>query len=162
MRALSAQRCRSRTETFLYDGKAPRANGPCSQLSCAPISLAGNNEVDGFRALALLVGLDLEGDALSFKQRFQSGALHGSDVHEHISPAVIRFNEAVAALAIEKFDRTGHCHRATPSPVLASPPAPTARRLGRTSTRVRLQPKTASVTPPAPTGGGTSKPAVEN
>src|SRR6266508_1767799 len=95
---------------------------------------ACNDEVDGFGALALLVGLDIKGNALSFGQCFEPGPLDGGDVHEHVAPPVIRLDEAVAALGIEELDRTCHRHRETPFPVVAPPPAPTARRLGRTFT----------------------------
>src|SRR5882724_5429593 len=93
-----------------------------------------DDEIDGFRALALLVGLDVEGDALSLVQRLEPGALDGGDVHENVAPTVVRFDEAVAALGVEEFDDTCHGHRETPFPVVAPPPAPTARRLSRTFT----------------------------
>src|SRR5258706_47571 len=120
---------------------------------------AGDDEVDGFRALALLVGLDVEGEALPLAQRFEPGLLDRGDVHEHVAATVVGLDEAVAALGVEKLDRTCHGHRETPFPVVAPPPTRTARRLGRTFSNGESSGLTASVTPPAPTGGGTSKPA---
>src|SRR5438876_421809 len=78
--------------------------------------LGRNHEVDRFRALALLVRLDLEGDALPLGEILQPGALHGGDVHEHVAAAVVRLDEAVAAFAVEELDRPCHGHRET-SPV---------------------------------------------
>jgi len=104
-------------------------------------------------AFAFLVRLDIEGDALSLVELFEPGLLDGGDVYEHIACPVIRLDEAVATLALKNLT----------VPAMASgnsypPPAPTARRLGRTFASGRNRPVTASVTPPAPTGGGTSKP----
>src|SRR5438270_145073 len=83
----------------------------------------------------------------------EAGSLNGSDVHEYIAPAVVRLDEAVAPFGIEELDRTTHGHRETPIPMVDPPPAPTARRLGRTFTiGDRDRPHSASVTPPAPTG----------
>src|SRR5262245_32937172 len=93
---------------------------------------AGDDEVDGLRAFAFLVGLDIERDALSFGQRLEPGTLDGGDVHEHIAPAVVRLDEAVAALCIEELDRTCHRHWDTPNPMVVPPPALTARRRGWT------------------------------
>src|SRR6185503_20899842 len=95
---------------------------------------AGDHQVDRFRTLAFLVGLDLELDALSFVQRLQSGLFDCGDVDEHVAPAVVRFDEAVPAFDVEELDRTAHGHRTTPSPTNAPPPTPTARRLGQTFT----------------------------
>src|ERR1700704_3002080 len=75
-----------------------------------------DDEVDGLRTLALLVGLDVEGDALPLGQRLESGALDGSDMHEHVAAPVTRLDEAVAALGVEEFDGTCHGHRETPFP----------------------------------------------
>src|SRR5438105_2282369 len=90
---------------------------------------AGDHEVHGLRAFAFLVGLNVEGDALSFVQLFEPGSLDGGDVHEHITRPVIRLDEAVATLGIEELDRTCISHRETPIPMVDPPPAPTARRL---------------------------------
>src|SRR5580658_3294167 len=80
--------------------------------------LAGDDQIDGFRTLALLVRLDVEADALPLDQRLQSRALDSGDMHENISPTVVRFDKPITTLAVEEFDRTGHCHRETPSPRL--------------------------------------------
>src|SRR5262249_21116233 len=77
---------------------------------------AGDHEVDGLRALALLVGLDVETDALSLSQRLESGTLDRRDVNEHVAPTVVWLDEAVATLTIEKLDRTGLSHREAPYP----------------------------------------------
>src|ERR1700726_5097355 len=80
---------------------------------------AGYHEIDGFRPLALLIGLDVKGDPLPFVEGFQSRTFHGGDVHEHIASTVIRFDKSVSAFAIEEFDRSGHCHRENSYPVVA-------------------------------------------
>src|SRR5581483_4081153 len=58
----------------------------------------GDHQVDGLGTLALLVGLDVELDTLSFGQRLQPGVFDCGDVHEHIASAVVRLDEAVAPL----------------------------------------------------------------
>src|SRR5207247_10874168 len=87
------------------------------------------------------------------------GALDGGDVHEDVAAAVVRLDEAVAALGIEELDRTCHGHRETPFPVVAPPPTP---RHGGSAGHSQTG-KAAALRPPllrrAPTGGGTSKPA---
>src|SRR6266850_1211007 len=77
---------------------------------------AGDDQVHGLRTLALLVGLDIEVDALTFVERFQSGAFHRRDVHEHVAPAIVRLDEAVATLAVEELDDTTLRHREAPFP----------------------------------------------
>jgi len=98
--------------------------------------------------LALLVGLDLKGDALSLGQRFEPGAFNGRDVHEDVAPAVIRLDEAVAALGIEEFNRTGHGHRGKLLSPWLPPPAHGARRLGRNQCTIGDGLGPAAVTPP--------------
>src|SRR5258708_28651223 len=97
-------------------------------------SSTGDDQVDGLRTLALLVGLDVEGDALPLGQRLEPGALDGGDVHEDVAAAVVRVDEAVAPLGVEELDRTCHGHPETPFPVLDPPPPPPARPLRRTVT----------------------------
>src|SRR4051812_32960785 len=92
---------------------------------------ARNHQIDRLRALALLVGLDLEGDALSFSEVLESRALYRGDVDEHVAPAIIGLDEAVAALAVEELDRPRHGHRENSCPRIASPCA-SAHRLDRT------------------------------
>src|SRR5689334_1468750 len=54
-------------------------------------------------------GYDFEADLLALIQRTHASALHCSDVHKHILRAIVRLNEAVALLSIEKFhSSTGH------------------------------------------------------
>src|SRR5450830_1797324 len=65
---------------------------------------SGNDQVHGLRAFALLVGLDIEADLLSLVQALETGLFHGGDVDEHIACAIVRLDEAVAALAIEKLN----------------------------------------------------------
>src|SRR5260370_35556524 len=77
-------------------------------------SSTGYGEIRSLRPLAFLVGLNIEADALAFVQSLQACALHRGDVHKHVASAIVRLDEAIAAFAIEKFDRTGHCHRETP------------------------------------------------
>src|SRR4051812_25652376 len=80
------------------------------------LCLRRQHQVHGFRALALLVRLDLETDTLSFGQILQARALHRRDVHEHVASTVVRLDEAVAALTIEELDCPSHGHRETPPP----------------------------------------------
>src|SRR5262245_26087941 len=121
---------------------------------------AGDDEVDRLRPLALLVGLDVEGDALPLGQRFEAGALDRGDVNEHVAPAVIGLDEAVAALGVEELDGTCHRHREAPSPwLLRRRPPRHDGWAGHSQSGKERRPPKASVTPPAPTGGGTSKPA---
>src|SRR5262249_50620052 len=77
---------------------------------------AGDHEIDGLGALALLVGLDVEADALSFIERLEPGALDRGDVHEHVASTVVGLDEAVAPLAVEELHRTAHCHWEAPFP----------------------------------------------
>src|SRR6187200_478669 len=51
--------------------------------------LAGDDKVDRFRALALLVGFDFERNALPLIERLQTGPLDRRDVHEDIATTVI-------------------------------------------------------------------------
>src|SRR5262249_29784303 len=75
-----------------------------------------NHQVDRLGTLALLVRFNLESDALSFGQILQSRPFDRGDVHEHVTPAIVRLDEAVATLSIEELDRTSHGHRDTPPP----------------------------------------------
>src|ERR1041385_3721838 len=86
-------------------------------------SLAGDDQVDRFRSLALFVRLDIKADALAFVERLHSRTFDRRDVNEHIASAVVRFDEAVDALAIEELDRTTLRHREAPFPI-AMPPRP--------------------------------------
>src|SRR6185295_1563800 len=94
-------------------------------------SSASDDQVHSLWAFALLVGLDLKLNSLSFGQRLQSGVLDSGDVHEDIAPAIVRLDEAVPALAVEELDRTTHGHcRLLPPVVMLRHRSPTARQLG--------------------------------
>src|ERR1700738_348999 len=95
-------------------------------------SLAGDHQIDCFGAFALLVGLNIITNPLTFVQHLEPRLLDGRDVYEHVAPAVVRLDKAVSSLAVEELDRTGRGHRESSSPRGVSPPAPAARRLGRT------------------------------
>src|SRR3984885_7126028 len=125
-------------------------------------ALAGDDQIDRLRTLALLVRLDIEADALTFDQRLQPRTLDRGDVHKHIATAIVRFDETVSTLTVKKFDRTGHCHRATPSPWLLRRRPPRRDGLAGHPHGARLRPHTRpqSLRRP-PTGGGTSKPATD-
>lgn len=47
---------------------------------------------------------DFETDFLTLDQRAHTCALYGRDVHKHVFRSIVRLNEAVALLRIEKFD----------------------------------------------------------
>src|ERR1700692_736387 len=95
----------------------PSANRPCAAPAWrGDVVLAGDDEIDGLGTLALFVGFNVESDALPLTQRLQPRAFNGGNVHEHVAAAVVGLDEAVAALAVEELDRTGHCHRKPPSP----------------------------------------------
>src|SRR5436190_20183495 len=79
---------------------ASESDGDQRTNGTAARALAGDDEIDRLRTLALLVGLDVQGDALSLGQRFEPGPLDRGDVHEHVAAAVVRLDEAVAALRI--------------------------------------------------------------
>src|SRR5262249_7202311 len=142
------------TSKYHYDGRS---------LWTRPRRSARDDEVHGLGAFAFLVGLHIEGYPLSFVKRLQAGTLDCGDVYEHVAPAIVRLDEAVAALGIEEFHRTCHCHRDYSYPRgchAAGPHGATARP--DIHKREGNRPVTASVTPPAPTGGGTSKPAASS
>jgi hypothetical protein len=63
------------------------------------------------------VGLDIEGNSLALVQRLEAGLLDSRDM-QNIASAFIRFDEAVAALGIEKADGTCHGHPEAPFPWL--------------------------------------------
>src|SRR5437763_13834587 len=88
---------------------------------------AGDDEIHRLRPFALLIGLHVEGDALALGQRFEPGTLNRGDVNEDIASAVIRRDEAVAALGVEELHCTFHGHREAPIPMIAPPSAPAAR-----------------------------------
>src|SRR5262249_34822104 len=89
------------------------------------------DEIDRLGALALLVRLDLEGNALSFGQILQPGPLDSCDVNEHVAAAVVGLDEAVATFSVEELDRPSHGHRVL-LPPHRSAATPIALRLDRT------------------------------
>ena len=90
--------------------------GDCREQSDArqPVT----TRLTAFGPLPFLSGSTSKRDALAFVQRLQPRAFDRRDVDEHVASAIVRLDEAVTALAVEEFDRTGHCHRETPSPWL--------------------------------------------
>jgi len=61
-----------------------------------------SDRLDIAGGLLAALGYDFEADLLALVQRAHAGALHCSDVHEHILRTIVRLNEAVALLGIEK------------------------------------------------------------
>src|SRR5882757_1025643 len=91
-------------------------------IRATSISRSGrNHQIDRLGAFALLVRFDLEGDALSLHQVFQSRPLHRGDVDEHIAAAVVGLDETVAALSVEELDCPRHGHRENSCPRIAPP-----------------------------------------
>src|SRR5262249_10231794 len=82
----------------------------------------GVARVSGVGAFAFLAGIDIEGDPLPCGQRFEPGPFDCGDVNEHIAAAIIGLDEPVAALGIEKLNRTCHCHWEAPNPKAAAGP----------------------------------------
>jgi hypothetical protein len=63
----------------------------------------GSNHLEITGGLLAPLRHDFEGDLLALVQRAHTSALNCRDVHEHILRAIVRLNEAVALLSIEKF-----------------------------------------------------------
>jgi hypothetical protein len=63
----------------------------------------GSNHLEISSGLLAALGHDFEADLLALVQRAHTSTLHCRDVHEHILRAIVRLNEAVALLSIEKF-----------------------------------------------------------
>jgi len=63
----------------------------------------GSNHLEISSGLLAALGHDFEADLLALVQRAHTGTLNCRDVHEHILRAIVRLNEAVALLSIEKF-----------------------------------------------------------
>src|SRR3954452_18210006 len=123
---------------------------------------AGDDEVYGLGAFAFLIGLDIEGDALPLRKRFEPGPLDCSDMNKHVAAAIIGLDEAVATLRIKELNGTCHCHWEAPNPkAAASQHGTTARpdihmRVGHRP--LFLGPQSLRQ---APIGGGTSKPTAQ-
>jgi hypothetical protein len=63
----------------------------------------GLNHLEISSGLLAALGHDFEADLLALVQRAHTSALNRRDVHKHILRAIVRLNEAVALLSIEKF-----------------------------------------------------------
>src|SRR5664279_2971723 len=124
---------------------------------------AGDDQIHGLGAFALLVRLDVETDLLSFIQALQSGLLHGGDVHEHIASAIVRFHKSVAAFAIEELHNASLRHREHSLSPCCSATGPTRggsaghSHFGESIGHEWPQ----SLRRPPRTGGGTSLPMME-
>src|SRR3954470_8588233 len=56
------------------------------------------------------VGFNLVGDLLTLSEAAHPRTLYGADVHEHIPPALIGLDEAIAFLFVEPLHSSGrHC-----------------------------------------------------
>jgi hypothetical protein len=71
-------------------------------------------EIDGLRAFPLFIGLDLESDALAFVQGAQSSLFDGRDMDENVPSTVIRLDEPIAFVGIEKLHYTLLRHPSRP------------------------------------------------
>src|SRR5215831_16651183 len=71
--------------------------------------------------LLAALGYDFEADLLALVQRTHASALHCSNVHKHILRAIVRLNEAVALLGIEKFHSSDR-HQVFPFKLLLERP----------------------------------------
>jgi hypothetical protein len=80
--------------------KSP-ASPPGFDFKANDCGKSGRLQIAG--GLLATLGYDFEAHLLALVQRAHSGALHCSDVHEHILRAIVWLNEAVALLGIEKF-----------------------------------------------------------
>lgn len=84
---------------------------PTTQRKAAPKGGPAENEerlsglkVDGLRPAR--IALDLETDALPFRQVAEAGALDGGDVDEYVLGSIIRRDEAKTPSGIEEFHGT--------------------------------------------------------
>src|SRR5207302_2915069 len=83
----SIGRCREQMRVGGGFQQLGRARARADQLS------TGDDEIDGFRAFAFFVRLDIERDPLPFIQRLEPGSFDGGYVDEHIAPAIVRLDE---------------------------------------------------------------------
>src|SRR6185295_2490101 len=77
------------------------------------LSASDGAEVFRRRLAAAAIRNDVEGDLLTFVEGAHAGALDGADVHEHVSAAGVRLNEAEAFLVVKPLHSTV-AHRAVP------------------------------------------------
>jgi hypothetical protein len=86
----------------------------CGVVEDAAISAvvvsASNDEIYGLGTLTFFIGFHVETDALPLNKRLQSRTFNSGDMYEYVAAAIVWLDEAVAAFAVEEFDRTGHCH----------------------------------------------------
>ncbi len=109
-------------------------------------------QIDRLGTLALLVRLHLEAQSLSLGQRFEARPLDGRDVHEDVSLAVIRLDEAVA-LSVLKNLTVPSCAMAHALSNPAGAPSPGRRHLPLDE-RAGIA-AAARRNPVQPSGGGT-------
>src|SRR5688572_18967291 len=88
-------------------------------------------QVDGLRALAHAVRLDVERHLLAIDEGAQARRLDRRDMHEHVLRAAVGRDETKAFGRVEKFYCTGLGHGRTPSPVASLVPGPPLRPAGR-------------------------------
>src|SRR3569833_4141866 len=82
-----------------------RARDECvSDDPAAFAAASAHDEIDRLRTLTLLVGLDIESDALPFVEALAAGRLARRDMHEYVTSAVVRLDEAVTALTVAELD----------------------------------------------------------
>jgi len=78
-------------------------------------SLTSNHKIDGLRAFALFVRLDIETNPLTLIQILKACLFNRGDVYKDISSAIVRLNKTVASFPIKELDDASLCHRETPS-----------------------------------------------
>src|SRR5262245_40622341 len=79
----------------------------------------GLNHLEISSGLLAALGHDFEADLLALVQRAHTSTLNRRDVHEHILRAIVRLNDAVAPLSLEKWHRC-HSHQAFLSTFLST------------------------------------------
>src|SRR5208337_5598062 len=72
-------------------------------------------QIDRLGSFAFFVRLDLEGHALAFVQGIQARAFDRADMHENITPAIIRFYKPITPLRVKEFDCSLLRHGTYPS-----------------------------------------------
>src|SRR5918997_424833 len=94
-----------------------------SDQDAAKIS-AGDHQVNSLGAFALLVRFNLKAEPLAFVQRFQPRTFDCGDVHEDVTPAVVRLHETIASFTVEKLHNARLRHREAPPHALHRRPPP--------------------------------------
>src|SRR3569833_2647671 len=99
-----------------------RARDECvSDDPAAFAAASAHDEIDRLGTLTLLVGLDIESDALPFVEALEAGRLDRRDMHEYVTSAVVRLDEAVTALTVEDLDHTKQHQQKTPTRTATGP-----------------------------------------